>query len=164
VSSSRPTEEDTSDPLAGWKTLRIDGAFDLTFPGDSTHELQDDETMFVIRLSTEPATEVLVGRFELPDPAARGRARMAALEGEVRRFFEKCWRAEGNYVTEQKPDGFVTQGVAFVDGDDRVCVARAYADFVGERYFLIHWNGPPALARTTVIRIFETFEPHARAD
>ena len=147
-----------------WNKLTVAGCFSVAVPGDAESEIIADGATLSITLPTAPRTDILVGRYDLPNDAS-GNTVAAALESEVRRFVDSAVSAAlgrrlgtVSYDTRQRDATWICQAVVFVE-DDRWWLVRAYAPPGGREYFLLHWNGPEEYLRTVVLKVFESFQP-----
>lgn len=151
--------------MEGWKALEIPGGFGVHVPPEATWTLDADGATLVIRLRTEPSTEILISRHN-----GSGDDR-AFLEKQVQTFFERVvpdvqrsrlgssvrvWAGAGGAT--------VVQGVA-TDGHGDWWLARAFG--FGADYFWMQWTGPKVALEHPVLEIFESFalarEDHRRA-
>jgi hypothetical protein len=149
--------------LRDWKTLDVAGDFKISIPPSASWYIGKDECSFVISLPTEPRTEVLVARYDLPIGNFVGDAQ-AAIEAKIERFITRCIpKATGylsggrNVQTNHEGSRITCQAVVLLEMDN-LWLVRGITSTSASECFLIHWNGPKDVVENLVLYVFESFE------
>lgn len=153
-----------------WEDVEIPGLCRVTVPAGASAELEDvGGPALVIKVSKTPVTELIVhwfpiSRFLQPVPRS-GAKRLAFLEQQVRRFFgnsaEAIGRELSNVALEQVEESDTLACKALADDQERsrFWVAKAVCERHGDRFFLLHWNGPERYMSDPVVPMLAWFEP-----
>src|SRR5688572_25376214 len=76
--------------MGDWKQYTIDGVVTMAVPDGTTPRLQDDDTMVVLTLPGEPATDILMGLF----PFERGSVvSESTVRARLTEFMDRCVRS-----------------------------------------------------------------------
>jgi hypothetical protein len=152
------TERASDDMLdASWQSIGLPDAFRLAVPA-GTRWFQDDAgKAFVVRLPTEPATDIRISRHDRPD----GVDGPSWLEGRIHAFFRTAVprATDASVSASVQPCGThpdAVQGIA-THGDGSWWLVRACA--IPGDYFWLQWYGPERDLRSTVLQVFESFAP-----
>ncbi len=148
---------------ADWQTLTFPRALACCVPPNTTHELIDDETAICLTLPTIPHTEMLAGVFPLRQSSS---ALLESLELELRDFTQRCVspRVLVNGESYEPATDVEFENIACCQSvlalpNENYWIARAYGRIGGDEILLVHWNGPKAVAFSTVLSIFVSLVP-----
>jgi len=161
---SEKREIQAASPEESWRELLIEGELVIQIPKSATHDIQDDGRMLVIRLATEPVTEVLLGSYPMDESSDVA----GFLKGELERFINDCIipRVPGEVVynvMNRTNEDWADQTRHFCQGvlslpDGRQWMARTVTYPGQEGFYLIHWNGPKSYILDPVTRIIDSLQ------
>jgi hypothetical protein len=128
-------------------------------PEDATVTVENDGTMIVITLASEPATDILIGLFPLDEGVT---VNYDVVLERLEYFVEQCIR-EFEYVSYERAaevddlNLVVWQAVVHIAGE-RWWLARIYGRLGGSQILLVHWNGPAELMTDVVLKSFVSLD------
>jgi hypothetical protein len=135
----------------------------IEIPSFATASYDKEVRGFVIGLGGQPsspppaATEMLISEYPISDDSSE--VDEADLVADLaQEFLSKCAKVESfNVFVSESDNVCVAQGVGY-SGGEQYWIVRMICKRSAETFWLLHWNGPEALAADVVLPILESFE------
>lgn len=152
--TDRASDDDALD--GSWQSIELPDEFRLAAPAGARWFQEDAGKAFVLRLPTEPATDIRISRHDRPADVDGPSWVEGRIHDFVRAAVPPATGASLSASVQPCDTADAVQGVA-TRGDGSWWLVRAYV--IPGDYFWLQWYGPERDLRGMVLQVFESFAP-----